>query len=279
MYSYPVWFTPSSSDAFSERVYCYADHISTCAAFKDAPTPKNSCCDFLKNGDKPQSRVSGTELMLMVILVPVAIILITIGLSVCSGRFGYNWGKACAEFNTLAFSMLMVAGTTLTIMELFKTQIGCPRPNFFALGALYGYDNDVYEKYDTDRYKNVPSGHSTMAIGFSLFCSSYLYAKLDAYMPASETDPAHDTIRTFGQVACYLPLVFGIWICATRLQDYWHSNAAVALGMLLGGVCAVFSWNSCAAYYCATLWSATDNAKNEQLPIHSKQVEGALKGQ
>lgn len=195
---------------------------------------------------------------------------------------GYSWSQELYYLlRSYSKSRSAVLGQTSSLLVSFEFAKSL-HPNemicFRIAGALYDYDNDVYGKYNDERFANVPSGHSSASIGFTLFLSLYLHAKVNAYLPASETDAPHDTIRMFAQVLCYLPTVFGMWICGTRLQDYWHSNGAVALGILLGGVCAVFSWNSCTAYYCTALWSTPGKTKNVHLPIHSKQVEGALKG-
>jgi membrane-associated phospholipid phosphatase len=216
---------------------------------------------FLKNGKEPGATVSTPQLFLVSILVPSAIALVSCGLSVWHGRgkAGYSLEHAVAEFNTVIFGFLLIAGTVLPIVELFKRFIGCPRPNFYALGAIYDYDSSTYSKWGTDRYKNVPSGHASISLSFTLYTSFYLNAKLKAYLPASRKSATYDTIRLFAQVACYLPTVFGLWICSTRLVDFWHSNAAVALGMILGGVCSLFCWEKSGAFYLPRIWGIVAN--------------------
>jgi membrane-associated phospholipid phosphatase len=273
-FSYPVWFTESGTN-FKDRVYCYHNDITQCATDKTSTAP---CCGFLKDGKQPGEAVSTTNMVLISILVPTAIVLISCALSVCSGRFGYRWEHAAAELNTATFGFLLNGGCMLLIMDLFKKVIGCPRPNWNALGAMHDYDNNIYAKWEHDRFANVPSGHTSTAVSFTLYVSFYLNAKLEAYLPLSDTSATGDSIRLFAQIGCYLPTILGLWIAATRLQDFWHSNAAVALGTLLGGVCASFSWQRSGAYYFSGIWANRQKPLDDTLPVSSTEFESALKG-
>jgi membrane-associated phospholipid phosphatase len=220
------------------------------------------------------------DLSLVVILVPVALALISCVLSVYNGRFGYGWKHAAAEFNTVTFGFLLNGGSVLLIMELFKRVIGCPRPNWNALGAMYDYDNKTYAKWELDRFKNVPSGHTSTGVSFMLYVSFYLNAKLNNYLPTSDKSATTDSIRLSAQAACYLPTIFGLWVGATRLQDFWHSNAAVALGTLLGGACALFSWER-SSVFLSGIWATRPKQLDSDtpvVPISTASLEAGLKG-
>jgi membrane-associated phospholipid phosphatase len=139
-------------------------------------------------------------------------------------------------------------------MVFFKKIIGSPRPNFFSLTALVEYNNHTYHNaLLEERYQNEPSGHSSTAVSTMLYLSFYLSAKFKIYMPMADCDPVRNTLCQFGYTACYLPFTIGLWIAATRVQDFWHTPAAITEGMLLGGTCAAFAWQI-TSFYTTDIW-------------------------
>ena len=41
-------------------------------------------------------------------------------------------------------------------------------------------------------------------------------------------------LRTLGVAVAYLPLLLALWVCCTRVIDYWHHYADVVAGYVMG---------------------------------------------
>ena len=143
---------------------------------------------------------------------------------------------------TLAFNL------NLLLTELFKHQVGYPRPNFASLSALVEYNKTTYGFWEQELYTNIPSGHSSLTMCGMLYLAFFFSTKLQLYSPTQSAS------RQVGIFLCYTPILLALWTGATRLQDYFHSNAAVALGLVFGAACAAFGWTVAAMPYLKQIW-------------------------
>lgn len=265
----PVWFSKSGSSAYKDRTWCTATEIRACTASATA----NACCAFLTEKKQPQSRISDQDLFLIATLVPFGLLLASCAISLFFGNRGgstsyYGVKNGLAELNTAVYGLFLAFSLSLCVMECFKKLIGSPRPNFYSLTALAEYDS-AYSRLLAERWKNVPSGHSTMACVFMLYSSFFLSAKLQMLVPFSSNKPNSNALRQLVLVLCYLPLMLGLWLASTRIQDFWHSNSAVILGLLNGAMCSAFVWVTSTANHCPYLWNAS-KATNEHSPVALK---------
>jgi len=242
--NYPVWFTEGGT-GYDERVYCFPNDIRYCAENK---TSLNPCCTFLLNGDSPHDTFSMASTGILIVVVALSIFLISCALSMKTIA-SYEYRHALAELNAAMFGASMAVSLMVCPLEFFKKKIGAPRPNFYSLAALFEYNNRIYSKYDEERFKNVPSGHTAIPMGLMLYVSIYMVAKFRAHFRFDPLNPIFNLLRNLGIAACFVPVSFALWIAATRLVDFWHSNAAIALGIMIGSVCAVFAWQVAEPYF------------------------------
>lgn len=96
-------------------------------------------------------------------------------------------------------------------LKSFQCSIGYYRPNYFAL----------------PRGGNVswPSGHSALSIACFLFLSLWMAGKTHLFFSSH---------ALYLLLLCFCPLVLALFICATRIHDYFHSPADVLSGMVIG---------------------------------------------
>ena len=50
-------------------------------------------------------------------------------------------------------------------------------------------------------------------------------------------------VRTLALIVCLVPTVIGIWVAATRAEDYWHFYSDILAGNILGTASALFSFH------------------------------------
>ena len=123
------------------------------------------------------------------------------------------------------------------------------------MSSLVDYNKTAYGRLEKELYTNMPSGHSSMQMAAMLYLSFYFHAKLLRLMPVQSAQ------RQIGMTLSYSPVCIAIWTASTRLQDYWHSNAAVTLGLVFGAGSAAFGWSTAAAPYLQLAWRGVGGAK------------------
>lgn len=99
------------------------------------------------------------------------------------------------------------------------------------------YTSEICTTTDTatllDGRRGWPSGHASTAIAAWLFIALYLYAKLKA----------NDRYSHFWKIfIAFLPVIFAIWICLTRIVDHQHSLNQLFWGIFIGLVYGPFAY-------------------------------------
>ena len=101
----------------------------------------------------------------------------------------------------------------------FQSSIGYYRPNYFAhpVGGNVAW----------------PSGHSALSMGCFLFLSLWIAGKTHLFFSSH---------ALYLLILCFCPLVLALFICATRIHDYFHAPADVISGMAFGFFIAVLAY-------------------------------------
>ncbi|KAL7058368.1 hypothetical protein AAHC03_016461 [Spirometra sp. Aus1] len=129
-------------------------------------------------------------------------------------------------------------GILLLILQIGKETIGSLRPNFLetcvpntTVGSGY-ITNYFCTNNDPKAVKEVrmsfPSGHSACGAFGAWFTSLYIQRQR---IPHSLR-----MLRALVQVAVF---AVGVYICLTRISDYWHRAADVIVGYLLGALSCI----------------------------------------
>lgn len=267
--AYPIWFGEGTS-----RVYCDAAAIIMCASDESS----TACCGYLEDGAHPGAQVSNLWLMVAIIAFPL-LLFAGVCSCVCIFPLKMNFNKFEFKATMLGWWLAFVASWALT--ELFKRNIGAPRPNYEALTAALRYDKlsnrSTYSDFEHERYMNMPSGHASMSMASFMYVSLYLLSKVQALLPVPNVrsvapkgdDSNSNTLRTIPRalrqwcmfLSC-VPVVFAVWVGSTRIDDYWHTPAAVVFGMLVGACSAAFGWFVSAWPYLEQIWSAAVAARH-----------------
>jgi membrane-associated phospholipid phosphatase len=232
-----VFFTaPTNSSA---KQYCFAADIDACAAELSLRSA-NACCPFLLELTMPGAQISEGFLVFNSVVVPM--------LALVAASY---WQQSEGELTSSLLGFILTFNLNLLLTEFAKHHIGYPRPNFHALSSLVAYNASAYAKLEKELFTNMPSGHSSMQMGSMLYLSFYFHAKLLAHLPLQSAQ------RQLWLALSYSPVLVAVWTAATRLQDYWHSNAAVVLGLMFGSACATFGWGTAASPYLRSIWRSS----------------------
>ena len=97
------------------------------------------------------------------------------------------------------------------------------------------------------------SGHTSWSLGSMFFLTLYLYHFL---RPAGYPDTA------WALVCTTLPTIFGAWVGATRVIDYYHNASDVVAGGLIGVVIAALTFR----VYFSELLDGRNGKERGQLP-------------
>jgi len=230
----PSGTTIANNSAFSYPVllggeWCDPFTLYQCSNGKG---PFDPCCVSLQNDAMPYETVSNTALGVISTIIPMSLILIRWAL--LSRWLKHDDVRLVDALFGYAFSVIVTMITT----EIIKTSIGYPRPNHFAM-VLVG-SNTKHVGLADEAYKSFPSGHASLSMASLLFVT--LLFLHDVRRKTSSPSHATFLVRSILLLVAFIPCFIAIFIAMTRLRDYWHSPVDVVMGMLLGGVWAVFSF-------------------------------------
>ncbi|XP_069120606.1 phospholipid phosphatase 3-like [Argopecten irradians] len=183
----------------------------------------------------------GTIIAMSLLIFPAAVIIVELFYACyngsCSDLSGTLWVYVKNLYRTVGSYLFGGTGTIL-VVETLKLFFGRLRPNFFAvcnpnftaIDCTQGFIRDFHcnetdEEVIADLRKSFPSGHSAAAAYGMLFLAVYLQFRL-----------LLKWVRLLRPLLQTLVIILGVFICASRLQDYRHHPGDVIGGAIVGAL-------------------------------------------
>ncbi|CAI5495500.1 unnamed protein product [Closterium sp. Naga37s-1] len=147
----------------------------------------------------------------------------------------YAIRRDIVDIHHSVLGLLFAFFSTILITDALKVSVGRPRPDFFIRCFPSGVP--VYSSSGnalcngnpsivSEGRKSFPSGHASVSFSGLAYLSLFLAAKLHSISSSS----AH----LWRLLPPALPLVGGIAVGITRIDDYWHFPFDVFVGSLIG---------------------------------------------
>ncbi|XP_033731845.1 phospholipid phosphatase 3-like [Pecten maximus] len=183
----------------------------------------------------------GTIIAMSLLIFPAAVIIVELFYAChngsCSDLSGTLWVYVKNLYRTVGSYLFGGTGTIL-VVEMLKLFFGRLRPNFIAVcrpnftaidctqGFIREFHcNETDEEVLADLRKSFPSGHSASAAYGMLFLAVYLQFRL-----------LLKWVRLLRPLLQTLVIILGVFICASRLQDYRHHPGDVIGGAIVGSL-------------------------------------------
>ena len=135
-------------------------------------------------------------------------------------------------------TLFIAVGLSELITDLVKLYCGRFRPNFY---NMCGFDSvtkkclveDLHRLHDSR--KSFPSGHASVSVTSMLVLSFYLAGKVGVQrcVPSIKVKLYY--------LLSFTPMLFAIFVAASRVHDFYHHPADIVGGSLIGGICAVMA--------------------------------------
>eukprot|EP01083_Nonionella_stella_P297781 1011012_1 len=176
-------------------------------------------------------------------------ILINILFLYCSDRT-YKCKIVFKKVEILLRMLLFSACGTEAVVSVIKFSVGRPRPNFFAL-----IENDRSEEDHKQSRMSFPSGHASLSFSLLFLLTLNLFAAMNYVQIRFKKQNKH-TVKIsinnphsyfylkiwwllryyllFSVIMVMIPTFVAVYIACTRITDYWHHYADVAVGALFG---------------------------------------------
>ncbi|KAK9470783.1 phosphatidic acid phosphatase type 2/haloperoxidase [Dipodascopsis tothii] len=149
--------------------------------------------------------------------------------------------------HVLNVSLLSLAHSiflTEFVTDLLKNTIGRTRPDFIArcmpapgtpLTGLVGIEVCTNPNMGVlyDGFRSTPSGHSSLSFAGLGFLSAWLAGQLHIFQPGAEL---------FKTMFSLIPLVMGLFIGISRIEDYRHHITDIIFGGVIGTLVAWYSY-------------------------------------
>ncbi|CAI6011826.1 unnamed protein product, partial [Closterium sp. NIES-65] len=147
----------------------------------------------------------------------------------------YAIRKDIVDIHHSVLGLLFAFFSTILITDALKVSVGRPRPDFFIRCFPSGVPvysssgnalcNGIPSVVSEGR-KSFPSGHASVSFSGLAYLSFFLAAKLHS-LSSSAT-------HLWRLLPPALPLVGGVAVGITRIDDYWHFPFDVFVGSLIG---------------------------------------------
>ncbi|KAK6526974.1 hypothetical protein TWF281_010170 [Arthrobotrys megalospora] len=179
-------------------------------------------------------RVSVPYLLVLSILVPLCVIIAWTGV--------LQKGKPFLQSSLLGLGNSLLLASFIT--DFIKQAVGRPRPDLIDRcqpreDTPHNQLVDFKVCYQTnhhilhDGFRSFPSGHSSTAFAGLLYLSLFLAGQFFVFRPGGDLARA---------CAAFSATVLAAYIALSRLEDYRHDYADVAVGSWIGIICAIFSY-------------------------------------
>eukprot|EP00760_Papus_ankaliazontas_P034110 PhM_4_TR6983/c0_g1_i1/m.100009/K18693/DPP1, DPPL, PLPP4_5; diacylglycerol diphosphate phosphatase / phosphatidate phosphatase len=133
-------------------------------------------------------------------------------------------------------------GMTYGIVTALKMYVGRLRPDFLDRLRQSGYTPEqmdnwvamcyIYDDVVMEGRKSFPSGASSVTFAAATFTTLYIIGKWRVV----------ERGQLVGLALGFVPVVFAMFVCASRLRDFWHHGSDVVAGGLLGMVFASLAY-------------------------------------
>ncbi|CAM9532545.1 unnamed protein product, partial [Sphacelaria rigidula] len=161
------------------------------------------------------------------------------------------WGKKRWHLRVGFYSLDTCLGltaslaTALAFTAVTKVLTGRPRPNYFALRA-FSERAASGKDYVVESVLGWPSRTAAVSMAGLLFLAFVLWRDLMALVQASWRRRSHPRVTLVlavlgGFALATVPLA-AILMGITRIRDFWHRPDDVLAGLVLGAVCAFWSF-------------------------------------
>ncbi|GMR37496.1 hypothetical protein PMAYCL1PPCAC_07691, partial [Pristionchus mayeri] len=232
-----------------------------------------ACDDYsIRNPFVKTQTISAVAVILITLITPLLIILITeIIIDRISSRYlrfkFRSFNVPALLVHIIAFEGYFQLGYVMQVVvnQVTKYAVGRLRPHFLTVCVPAPYnctagDRFVYDYTCTGDTKDVDegrlsfySGHSATAMYTATFTAIYLHARIGYIAPRIILS----TVQT-------LLFTGGLFICYTRIQDYYHHPTDVLAGAIIGFLGAIYS---CFAW--ADIWLQ----RGSYSPVHGTIID------
>lgn len=142
------------------------------------------------------------------------------------------------DTHAILCTLFIAVGLSELITDLVKLYCGRFRPNFY---NMCGFDSvtkeclvkDLHRLYDSR--KSFPSGHASVSVTSMLVLSFYFAGKVGIQRSAPSVK-----VKLF-YLAAWTPMLFALFVAASRVHDFYHHPADILGGSFIGGICAVMA--------------------------------------
>lgn len=184
-----------------------------------------------------KEHVSTVELFIYALLVPFLALIILALIFTNEHRIYVTW------ISFVGFVLSISVNSFLTGM--LKNWIGRPRPDFISRCEVksgtkentYVWPQDVCTTTDIsklrDGMRSCPSGHSSTSFAGLGYLTWWLIGQTAAY---------HKRTGAWRVCFSFIPSLFAGLIAISRTEDYRHRYSDVALGSIIGAICAYFAY-------------------------------------
>ena len=154
-----------------------------------------------------------------------------------------------SDFHASVCAFAFAVGTTTFLTNWVKYYDGYLRPNFY---EYCGFDEDSLECEEdkSEPHKSFPSGHSSLSFCGMTFLALFFYGKAGMHravggnsVGSEQYDEGTLLKKRMLSFLSGLPLLWAIFVAASRVHDNYHHPADVVGGSILGLVCAWFSYH------------------------------------
>ncbi|GMS85238.1 hypothetical protein PENTCL1PPCAC_7413 [Pristionchus entomophagus] len=222
-----------------------------------ARTSPFACDDYSIRNPLKKQTVSTTALILITLLAALLIIIVTEvvidRLSLPDRLFKWRrWRLPSLLVHAVAYLGYFQLGYAMQVVvnQVTKYAVGRLRPHFFTVckpeafnctspgQLIYSYTCTGDAKDTEEGRLSFFSGHSSIAMYSATFLIIYLHARIGHIAPRILLSTLQTVLFTGG-----------LFICYTRLQDYYHHPSDIATGAVIGILGAIYS-----CYAWADLW-------------------------
>lgn len=135
------------------------------------------------------------------------------------------------NFFTALWLCLVSVGVTSAFCAFFKSFVGRPRPDTYAVCGLNTTHATCAARRPDKQYISWPSSHAAHAVSYCAFLALFAQRAIRARCAA---------LDAIGVGA----LFFGVYVSATRVRDHRHHPDDVTAGILLGALIPHFLWRT-----------------------------------
>lgn len=244
---HPIWWYNDAGERTLERE-CTPAQLRQCLNVNEI-VAEEWCCMQLRDSDAPlfQQQVSTGQLLAYGIVLP---LLACLALEVGKAKGATRTIDSDLPSRDTLIGFLYSHVLSGVVMASVKYHVGRPRPNYYAMQIWADHaaslpDDAARQLWRDQSLQSFPSGHSSMSASGCVYVSLVLLELVWHVFTRRNTTlwAKVPVVRTLALIVCLVPTVIGIWVAATRAEDYWHFYSDILAGNILGTASALFSFH------------------------------------